>query len=41
MTTKKVTISISEESWVWWQKNKWLKLSPLLEREIRKLRKEV
>jgi len=39
-TTEKVTVSISKESWEWWQKNKWLKLSPLLERAIRQARKD-
>lgn len=38
---KKVTISISEESWNWWQENKWLNLSGEVEKAIRRIRKEV
>jgi len=34
----KVTITISDEMWEWWQRNKWINLSQLADRELRRMR---
>ncbi|UCF07247.1 MAG: hypothetical protein JSW28_06225 [Thermoplasmata archaeon] len=34
----KVSITLSEEMWQWWQANKWINLSQLAERELKRLR---
>jgi hypothetical protein len=34
----KVSITLSEDMWEWWQANKWINLSQLAERELRRLR---
>ena len=37
---KRINVNISEEAYEWWDKNRWLNLSQILEREIRKARRE-
>ena len=34
----KVTISLSDDIWVWWKDNAWINLSQLTERELRRLK---
>ena len=35
---KKVTITISDETWKWWKDNSWINLSQLAEKELNRLR---
>jgi ABC-type transport system involved in multi-copper enzyme maturation permease subunit len=35
---KKVTITLSEETWKWWKKNPWINLSQLTERELKRIK---
>ena len=35
---KKVTITLSDESWKWWKDNPWINLSQLAERELNRIK---
>jgi tRNA(Ile2) C34 agmatinyltransferase TiaS len=35
---KKVTITISDDTWKWWKDNPWINLSQLAERELNRLK---